>query len=376
MATTEATSAAEGVTLSNTSSSTQETFQFGFQRQSGSLASTVAFYYQLFVFVFGFVGNCLTILVFTKTNIFQTTKIIFTILAVSDNLVLLRIVVAAVARHYFGVNFTSLHRGTCKLVISIAYSCVGLSFWMVVVLSTERMLAVALPLKLKAMVTRKRIIVCVLCVIALWAGWAIFATVNFDLVYSERRDAFRCSALKYSEIIFNGSLIFDNILPVSITAAENIIICVFLVKYKIKRSTMQTYPNRTNQHLDSKLMVTSLSICLTVILLSAPTNISFFAGEYIFSRKDWNAEYIFSLVSTSMFYTNFGINFYVYLAFTRSIRKKMSEMFVSASTKCWKRTAESTIESRKISSIATASTSERSHETEDAGLGTCQFEQK
>ncbi|GFR82205.1 chemosensory receptor A [Elysia marginata] len=112
--------------------------------------------------LFGLMSNISNIIVYTKMGFSKTTNISLVALSGCDLLVSLSMLFVIISNSPFFATFTRLpSRDYMKEIIylgaAVLYSSLGLGACVTAILSTERCLAVVLPLKVKSLVTPLRI---------------------------------------------------------------------------------------------------------------------------------------------------------------------------------------------------------------------------
>ncbi|GFS13782.1 chemosensory receptor B [Elysia marginata] len=103
------------------------------------------------VALFGVFSNTANIIVYYKMGLQETTNISFFTLAINDVVVCLAFIVVEICHSPF-MKINELPSGSfalqCSYIASfVAYLCCGFGSWITAVLSTERCLCIALPLK-------------------------------------------------------------------------------------------------------------------------------------------------------------------------------------------------------------------------------------
>ncbi len=111
-----------GSVVWNTTSDPADTSRDAPRDASGDAASTpvgpiIVFYFKLSLFVVGFVGNSLTVLITRRTKTPVTTRIIITALALSDTLHLIFRFPSILYVKFFHKSLSSISAFTCKYTI-------------------------------------------------------------------------------------------------------------------------------------------------------------------------------------------------------------------------------------------------------------------
>ncbi len=303
-----------------------------------STAVDISFYYQIVVLIFGFVGNCMTMALMRKTTTPITTKTLLTILAISDNIYLLGNLPTVIAEKYFNVVFYELSSAMCRFWAFVGFFCNSVSYWFVACLTIERCIAVALPFKLRTVSSQKKPLFVIFALLLYCLIWAIAVTIDHQLV--EMYDAEGnnlgtvCQTVLLLPYIDEIDLNVNTLVPLCFVLIGNLVLCISLKRQRRKMLRLQDIPSRSSD-VDSRLFLTTLAVSFALVIFSVPSALYFSVGEHIIgSEKYTNPNNTFFLFQDSWGYTNFGINFYLYVAFTKSFRSTVKETMKSMSTHC------------------------------------------
>lgn len=117
----------------------------------------VEFYTFPVIFFVGTVCNILTFIVMRRKKMrHQSTYFYMAVLAIADEMVLIFGCLNFWLYLYSGMNVVLLHDITCRLVSLGLYATLHFSVWVVVIMTIERFIAVALPLQASHLCTVKR----------------------------------------------------------------------------------------------------------------------------------------------------------------------------------------------------------------------------
>ena len=141
------------------------------ENSMSSLSLNIALVYKLFILVFGLAGNITTIFIMRRTRAPITTRIILILLAISDSAHLIMNTPVIIALNFFGKTFSALSVGTCKLAVFSFFFFPSISAWLVAILTIERCFAVLIPLSVKRVATKERLIVFLLIFVSFYLGW-------------------------------------------------------------------------------------------------------------------------------------------------------------------------------------------------------------
>ena len=283
--------------------------------------------YKMFVLLFGLIGNCLTIFVVRRTKTPITTRIIITSLAVSDNgFLLFAAPLTTVNAIYKGFHHTSV---SCQFSLFVHYFFPNISNYLLVILTAERATAVALPLRVKSFNSGRKFSLLLTVVVFAISAWASFVAYNFDAMEKKTPQGVLLVCAPRKETYFQAfqvvSGVVENAIPLIAVVGGNIVIIVCYSRNKKRTRNITETAGTDNRKLaEAKLFVTTLCVSVAFAVLSTPLTLYFTVGERILGNKIYsNRNNPFRLVAECMNYTNFGINFYLYVLFAESFRKEM-----------------------------------------------------
>ncbi len=304
-----------------------------------STAVEISFYYQIIVLIFGFVGNSVTIVLMRKTKTPVTTRAMLTTLAISDNIYLVGNLPTIIAEKYFNAVFYELSTAICRYWAFIGVFCNSVSYWTVACLTVERCIAVAQPFKLRIIQSLKKHLLALSALLFYCLTWAIVVTIDHQLVEIFDNEGNNigtfCQTVILLPYIEEIDLNVNTLVPLCIVLVGNVMLCVFLKKHRSKMSTIQSPQNSRTSHKDSRLFLTTLAVSLALVIFSVPSALYFSVGEHIIGPEKYtNPNNTFYLFQDSWSYTNFGINFYLYVAFTKSFRETVRQTIGSMSQHC------------------------------------------
>ena len=345
----------ENETLSSNHSSTYNNSTQSWNQEENSLSTVsldIALFYKLTILVFGLVGNITTILVMKRTKTPITTRIILILLAISDSAYLILNSPVLIALTFFGKSFADLSVETCKLAIFAFFFFPALSAWLVAILTIERCFAVLMPLNVKRIVSKERLIVFLAVFVSIYLGWDIFIAYHAKLeVMGNRKDVNVCTISESIFVIISIVTTFcDLIIPLLIVLIGNIMISCLIVRRNLAIS------GRSNNHaeVEGKLIGTMLAVSFTFVILSSPITIYYTLGKQLLGDDIYyKVAHPYFLIADCLTYTNFGINFYLYVFFTKSFREELLKF--TNKKKCCGRSVESIHDTSKITSQSSVS---------------------
>ncbi len=324
-----------------------------------SWADEVIFFYKLFVGIIALFGNITNIVVIQYTKVHKTTRIIISILAVSDLCYVLIYSPSIIYPKFFRLSYVDHTNFTCQLSTFGSLFFAFVSGLMVAVLTVERVVAVTLPLHAKRFLTVKKL----LCGISLFilvdfvvSGFITFQFLIHDfhnenntLLYS------MCYHEVFTDILPYFGVMLNMITPLIVIVLGNMVIVVtVLVKRKQISGMISGYHPG-----EMRLVMTTVSISLCSIIFTTPVALYYTLGEKIVGHElyvDWTNPYYLSC--DALYYTNFAINFFLYMAFTSSFRNEVGVVVKSCVRRC--RSAPVVERNEPNESVSTGTTSSSS----------------
>ncbi|XP_074657222.1 kappa-type opioid receptor-like [Tubulanus polymorphus] len=273
------------------------------------------------LFVLGVIGNFLIVTVFNAKNLRKSSfSIVFTSLACADTAYLctgfIRRLILWLNVWQVDIRIQS-HPILCKLHIYLTYVSSMLSAWSLVVISIERCISVAFPMKARLICTRKNVgsvlatvLVAILAVnIHYPYGWC---PLDEDGTYIKYLN-------KYLETV---DTTLSVIIPFSVSFTSNVVIIVLIKRSRSGRAAMTN--NRQTSAEKKKDKVESVTIMLLV------TNFTFITATLPYSIYldvvDWagtTLDATLGLIS----YVNYAINFWLYCISGPKFRHEMCRLF-------------------------------------------------
>ena len=130
----------------------------------------------------GFSGNFLTILILSqKRNRKESTALFLIVLAVSDTVVLFEGYLCSVISSIFHFDFQAMNDTSCKIHMFLTYYSLQYSSWILVLVTSERVLSVMKPYKARIICARKRAITSLAItgtILVVLNGHLIYGTIN------------------------------------------------------------------------------------------------------------------------------------------------------------------------------------------------------
>lgn len=295
-------------------------------RSSTKLQHEINFYYKIIVFIIGCTGNVINVIIMQLITVQTVTRITITILALSDLLFLIFNIPTLIYPKFKNMSFYDVSSTTCKMTIFTGTFFAFVSCFMVALLTVERTIAVSIPLKAKQILSTNRVMIGMLTVVISYMSWVGFCTADYQIQpVNDEYGIFlfnSCLSTNYWQEFHYSFLILETAIPLCVVVIGNIVTGVVVAR-KIKTRAQLT--GQDSQHKDSsQLILTTVSISAAFVLLTSPLGIFIAFGEKWVGEEvynDYNSIYYLTL--DCLYYTNFSINFFFYVAFTKSFRDKL-----------------------------------------------------
>ncbi len=282
--------------------------------------------FHFFIYPSGLISNSISLMVMTmKHNKQLTTCVFMSIIAVSDNLVLVRGVVDWLLEDYFPEAWNS---GMCKADIFVHHCLAGFNAYTIVLMTFDKFCAIIYPHK-SLVFTRKKIflstIVNVVTQIVLY--FPLLFAAGFD-----PDDHHFC--VKYKHELTNMtvysvlSIGFYPTIPVAALFVMNISIIRAIFKRKV--TTTANVKKRKVQERQITIMLLLVSVIFVVLLLPFQLVDSSFVGhDEAGAASALEAARTFFIFNTSYYLSmlNYAINFYLYLLSGSKFRNDLRMLF-------------------------------------------------
>ncbi len=300
---------------------------------TGKWLITFAFCWRIFVLVLGSIGNGLSILFVRSTKLKITTRLIITLLALVDSSFLILEGSNEIYYHAHGRYLYDKNTSLCKLFTFNYYFTNALSYNLVAVLTVERCIAVTIPLKAKVIWTFRSVAIILILLCSILLGWC-----SFVIYYFNNTDYFDGQGEYPLYVCHPPDHIYDLILTVNpyheaLLPVSTVVICsMAIVLTLMRKKCTKAFPFQNNQmnKNERELILITVALSVAFLILCVPQALYYNFGEKIFGREIfYNPESVPAVVVEILNYTNFGINFYLYVAFTRSFREQLQKIVSS-----------------------------------------------
>ena len=239
-------------------------------------------YIQLFVVVFGFIGNTLAVIVLRGSKFrSSSTSPYLVCLAISDNLYLLTGVALVPLMTFIGLKdlyITTVHIAGCVVYLFVAYCSAQVSSWMITAVTMERVGVVAMPHKSRSVFTTRKSYVVILVIIAFLAienSHIFFAHKLIYISTNEKACLIKEHFEEFSTDVWPWiDAIMYTFLPFGIIMVCNIIIIFLVLKSVRERQAMTSTGNdATKDNETNKMTQVLLVISFFFILTTTPISL-------------------------------------------------------------------------------------------------------
>lgn len=278
---------------------------------------------------FGTIFNCLSVCVFTRPSLRNsTTSFILICLAIFDSITLYT---RSFTRWLFlitGWKLDAYMNTSCQVYWYISYLTGTMSSWLLVLITFERFVAVLKPHKTKTVFNRKNAMIMCVCMmvcimflhIPILVGYESHPTfifddnnVNFTLIIECKA----CCVMNNTYIRLMLSL-SDALIPFIIILTGNIVIVISLTKAHQKRNTMVSSA-KSRRDLSKLITLTKVLLMVTscYLILTLPYIVFALVGPslvHIYRSVDdfKSADHLLRVISFFLLNMNNSINFVLY----------------------------------------------------------------
>ena len=264
------------------------------------------------IFIIGLVGNLISSLLFSITELGQTScAVYFLVLAISDS-------VALISGFHFsltiGYHLPVSSAMYCRVRNFLSYTSVDLASWMVVAISVDRFYKVKWPLQARIYCTRKLTIIVSSVLIGLLALKNIHLSTKFIGDFSANAGDNCNPNPDYPRYVW----FFENIwpwidltifaiLPFTIVTSSNI----FIIYNQYRRGLKFGY-QKLDRSLTKLLLISSISFILCNFPISIAIVIFPYVSQHFTKQTHYDGvNFIFDLLRLPS-YTSLALNFYFY----------------------------------------------------------------
>lgn len=299
--------------------------------------------------IVGISGNLLSIAVLSRQRMrFTTTSVYLRLLAVVDTFVLLVAVLRHVLYYYAGINIRAQTTVGCKLHSWISPSVSALSFWLLPVITVDRLLMVKYPIWAKAHCTRRSsFIIFLVMFITL-----LLINLHF-LLFQERMEMLHgnssnitsdqviddLQSVKCAPGTAESQNFYNKIWPIAVFLLYSIMPIGFLITCNVvlvKEVTKRTAKNRARRSFDPRkvreqkdlrsLTIMLVSVCVFFVIISVPACVHLILESYVYSEFDAAKRLLSWTVVTLLLFSNNTVNFILYCFTGKVFRKELVSM--------------------------------------------------
>ncbi len=295
-------------------------------------------YAQLVAYVFGIFGSLLIIVIMIRPTFRKMPKSrICLTLAIIDLSFLIYVFCTSLYEILNGVSPLLDNVILCRLNIPLTGFLTHMDAFLVIFLTTERLLAVIKPFHVNMIITIPRVksIIAILAVLFfIFDGEVYFRT---DLYY--RKIPKLNSSIPICKFIADkpvyglpprqlkmkdlASVLLRSLIPIVVLIPSNLIIIITLFRQKWARMNMT---NTSNQHLDKTSKITWMIVCASVGFIITVTPISI--AQLLIRRERFATDPII-LITGFIYRLNPTINFYIYFLSGSLFREELKNWVLS-----------------------------------------------
>ncbi len=247
-------------------------------------------------------------------------------LAVVDLLKLTQHLTVAVLYSGWGLVLPIASRAACKVYAFLILTLTHLDAWCITSLAVERLLAVYVPLKMKSLISKRRVRILVSSLVVFFLLWNAELLYRYDLVWLEDLEFWNCLPVTdfglrgFSGVKKAISEMFATLIPICIMVPCNIAILLRL--YQQHRKRQQLGANNANEEELMRITIMICSITFAFIALMTPYSIyisMWGSGNESVQNAWFSVFYGLDTLNTSL-------NFYAYIMTGKQFREKAFQL--------------------------------------------------
>ena len=289
------------------------------------VATFIAKYWNPILVPIGLVGNVLSFLIMVKpTNRKLSTCIYMAAISVNDSTMMLLI--------FYGwcVDYLKIHKRYplgCRMESFLIMSALQNATYQVVAMTIDKYIAVKWPHKAATYSTPRR---------AKWTIVVLYVCViiyNLPDFFMTKMIGAVCASYViggvYAKIYSWLTFILNGIVPLALLIALNSTIMHEVRKsYKQFRNPVDKARESTKKAVENQLTLMLLLVTTLFLVLLIPTYVRFL--YFAFANRDTPEKYagamLFYYISTRLYFTNSGINFFLYCISGKKFREDLKEL--------------------------------------------------
>ncbi|KAL8559977.1 hypothetical protein ACOMHN_041448 [Nucella lapillus] len=300
------------------------------------------------VLLLGTFGNVMTVLVMRALTHRRANQlgdpsmgVYFPCLAVSDQIVLTVGLGRKWVSNVFLYDIRILHVVVCKLHKFVVYAGGRISSWILVAVTSQRVMTVMWPLRQRMTSTRKR----AMAVVGTIVSTSCMLDVGILFLYSHLQtdtSHAKCQPVRdspeaayYEDEVYPWlSIVSGSLLPLTVLGLNNLILaCKVRQSLRASRQLTQTDPKQARAKKSSSSSSLSLTLIVTSLafmLLTSPIPAGFVIKSHL-PRWWWNGRleadvYLADTVLDLLWYCNSAVNFYLYFLTGPTFRRQAGRL--------------------------------------------------
>jgi hypothetical protein len=321
----------------------------------------------------GTVGNILCFTVMNQKNMSgNSASIYFAAIAVADTLFMYFGIVKSIIEYFDGPDITGSNEWVCKIYHFLWYSAGDVALWLILAVTVDRYIAVALPFKARHMCTAKRARIVIIVLAALAAGKNLNAFWAYGIEHIMRngvQSVNMCGYPSYFALYFRRHIrpwvtwVLVAAVPAMTIFVLNILILRKMEKTVYMRSStnresasriespsqnetvnngvvdnagselLQSSPPSSNQPSLRQMSVMLLAISAVFLILVLPCFTYSVVKRVFFKRPRTGFFVLVDVVVQVLLYTNHAINFYLYCLTGNGFRRMVKLLFCGSRTR-------------------------------------------
>ncbi|CAH1797430.1 unnamed protein product [Owenia fusiformis] len=287
------------------------------------------------IIILGTIGNTLALIILTRKNMRKSTSSVYlSVLAVVDTMVLYTGLLRYWIIYISDVDIRDITLGGCKVHIFIVYYTVHLSAWILVVVTSERLIAVYIPHKAQVYCTHfsTLITLCVLFAVFFVTNLHFFWTFGYIEINDNGEEEVVCIVAddKYTDFFLDTWSWLDtciaSFIPFTIMFVSNVLIIIKVVFWRSIRKM-----SSANESKMTTMTAMLLTVNFVFIICTAPIVIYLnFYTEWYPDEDDQSQMAKSDLhwaVCNMLQYSSNAINFLLYCVSGPKFRRELSGLW-------------------------------------------------
>lgn len=301
----------------------------------------------------GTCGNILSLIIYSQPTFCKSaTSFLFRVLAVADTVALNYGLWNNLIRDVFGMDILQQTTWQCKLNIYLKYLLADFPVWVLVLISLERAVGVAVPHRARLIITKLRLAASMVFIFLFLAAYnvpMIISATSGNVTKNMTAVLNKCTySREHITLVFYVvpwmDLTMYALLPLGIMSVCSSVIIIIMVRRK--RNTVV----KRSRNVDANaLTATLLIVCLVFMLLTLPHAIFSISALLLHSHRRTIDVQTWHLLAGVLRYVNNAINFFLYCLSGQPFRTELWRLFCRLPTM---RQQEPSTSSARISMIS------------------------